>query len=303
MDVVLNILILLVIPFVFIGFINRVKAIWAGKKGTPIFQSFFDFIKLLKKGEVISNSTSFLFKIAPSIYLASIIFASLLVPIINQRALIFFPGDFILFSYILGLGKLFTIILAMDTGSSFEGMGASREITFSTFVEPVFFIIFGSLALITGKTSFVSIFELLNNNSGIIVFLKILTIITLFEMILVEGSRVPIDDPNTHLELTMIHEVMVLDNSGPDLAFIQYGSALKMTAFSLLIANLTVPLNINIIYSAILFVAVTLTTSILIGFIESLSARYKLNRVPQFLFFMTSIAVIIFSILAFIKGN
>src|SRR4030042_5450675 len=100
--IMINTIILLVIPFLFIGIINRVKAIWAGKKGTPIFQSFYDFVKLLKKREVISDTTSFLFKIAPSVYLAAIIFAFLLIPLTNQRALIFFPGDFILFSYILG---------------------------------------------------------------------------------------------------------------------------------------------------------------------------------------------------------
>ncbi len=304
MEPAINIIFLLIIPFIFIGIINRVKAIWAGKKGTPIFQSFYDFIKLLKKNEVISTTTSILFKIAPSVYLAAIIFASLFVPMINQKSLISIPGDFILFSYILGLGKFFSIISAMDTGSSFEGMGASREAVFSTFVEPVFFIIFGSMALFTGNTSFVLIFKLLNNQTGIIILIKVLTIITLFEMILVEGSRVPVDDPNTHLELTMIHEVMILDNSGPDLAFIQYGSALKMTLFSLLIANFIIPIYNNIFYSTILFAAISLFIPVLIGSIESLSARFKLNRVPQFLFFMTSIAIIIFStILFFIKGN
>jgi len=300
----INLFIILVLPFLFIGVINRTKALWAGKKGVPLFQSLFDFIKLLKKSEVISNTTSFVFKIMPSVYLASVIFACSLIPMVNHKALFSFSGDFILFAYILGLGKFLSIISAMDTGSSFEGMGANREAAFSIFVEPVFFVITGSLALITKNSSFSAIFGSLDSTGWIILLIKILIAIALFEMILVEGARVPVDDPNTHLELTMIHEVMILDNSGPDLAFIQYGSALKITAFGILIADILIPGNMSILYSTLSLIGILLIIAVLIGMIESLIARYKLSRVPQFLFFMSSISLIIFSvILFFIKGN
>jgi formate hydrogenlyase subunit 4 len=304
MDIAISILILLIMPFISTGVINRVKAAWAGKKGVPILQSFYDLVKLLKKSEVISNTASFLFRIGPSIYISSVIFSCALVPAVNHKAFFSFPGDFILFIYILALGKLFLIITAMDTGSSFEGMGASREASFSVFVEPAFFIIFGSLALMTGYTSFRQIFILLDQASGVIILIKIITVLTLFEMILAECSRVPVDDPNTHLELTMIHEVMILDNSGPDLAFIQYGTALKMTAISIIISSMIIPSGLGTIHSASLIIAILLGIAVIIGLIESLIARFKLSRVPQFLFFMSSTAMILFSvILFFIKGN
>ncbi|MBN2544733.1 MAG: NADH-quinone oxidoreductase subunit H [Spirochaetes bacterium] len=303
MEIFINLIIIIIMPFLFIGMINRTKALWAGKRGVPLFQFLYDFIKLLKKGQVISNTTSFVFQMMSVIYLASVIFACSLIPMVNHRAFFSFPGDFILFAYILGLGKFFTVISAMDTGSSFEGMGANREATFSIFVEPVFFVIISSFALITRNITFISIFTSLDNHGWIIMLIKFLTAAAFFEMILVEGSRVPVDDPNTHLELTMIHEVMILDNSGPDLAFIQYGTGLKMTAFSILIANILIPKNINILYSILSITGILLVIAVMIGLTESLIARYKLSRVPQFLFFMSSLSLIIFSlILFFIKG-
>ncbi len=301
MEILINIIIILIMPFLFIGAINRTKALWAGKKGVPLFQFLYDFIKLLKKGQVISNTTSFVFQIMSVIYLASVIFACSLIPMVNHRALFSFPGDFILFAYILGLGKFLAIISAMDTGSSFEGMGANREATFSLFVEPVFFVIISSLALLTKNSSFASIFTGLDNGGWIILLIKVLIAAAIFEMILVEGSRVPVDDPNTHLELTMIHEVMILDNSGPDLAFIQYGTGLKMTAYGILIANILMPGNINVLYSALMIGGILLIIAVLIGLIESLIARYKLSRVPQFLFFISSLSLIILSLILFFK--
>ena len=150
----MHILLLLIVPFFFLGLINRVKALWAGRQGAPILQTVYDLRKLLRKGEVISKTTSFVFRLSPSVQIAAMIFAALLIPLPGQPSLISFPGDFILFTYALGLAKFMLVAAAMDTGSSFEGMGASREVTFSTIVEPAFFLLLGSLALITGQTSF-----------------------------------------------------------------------------------------------------------------------------------------------------
>ncbi len=286
-------------PFLFTGLINKVKAIWAGRKGAPVLQPYYDFFKLLKKGEVISRTTSFVFRIAPSINAASVFLALFIIPIPFLGSVIKFPGDFILFVYILGFAKFFTVCAALDTGSSFEGMGASREVTFSSIVEPAFFIILGSLALITGQLSFESIFAAINTSTGYTILIKLLFVVSLFIMLLTEGSRVPVDDPNTHLELTMIHEVMILDYSGPDLAFILYSSGLKMVLFSMLIANLLIPPSINLIVALGLFLGIIALIFISVAIVESLIARSRMSHVPQFIFLMTALSITAFAVIIF----
>ncbi|MDD3013255.1 MAG: NADH-quinone oxidoreductase subunit H [Candidatus Gastranaerophilales bacterium] len=294
--IILNILFLLISPLLFIGLINKTKSFWAGRKGPSVFQPFYDFIKLLKKGEVISTTTSFIFNMAPSLTFASILFAGLLIPIINHRAVLSFEGSFILFAYILAMGKFFSLAGALDTGSSFEGMGASREASFSTLVEPAFFIIIGSIIAISGNYSFKSLSLILQNIDGLGFLIITLSVIALFIMMLIEGCRIPIDDPTTHLELTMIHEVMILDNSGPDLALILYGSAMKMIIFASLIINLIIPASLGLIYSIPLFIGILFLMAIIIGTIESDIARLRMTHVFEFIFIMSSISLIILAL-------
>jgi formate hydrogenlyase subunit 4 len=293
------ILLLAVSPFVFVGLINRVKAVWAGRRGASVFQQYYDFMKLIGKGEVISKTTSFIFQLAPSLNVAAVLFALMIVPVPLLGSLINFSGDFVLFTYTLGLAKFFMVLAAMDTGSSFEGMGASREVTFSTITESAFFIVIGSLSLMTGKTSFAEIFTILNVSVGYTILVKVLLVISLFIMLLTEGSRVPIDDPNTHLELTMIHEVMILDYSGPDLGFMLYASALKMVVFAVLIANLLVPANLLLIPALATFAVVLVMVFMVVGVVESLIARSRMSHVPQFIFLMTAFSMIAFAVLIF----
>ena len=295
---ILLIALIIISPFFFLGIVNKVKAIWAGRKGAPVFQPYYDFFKLIRKGEVISRTTSFIFKISPSINIASVFFALLIVPVPIIGSLISFPGDFVLFAYALGLSKFMMALAALDTGSSFEGMGASREVTYSTIVETAFFIVIGSLALLTNQNSFSAIFSSLNISAGYTVLVKILLVISLFLMLLVEGSRIPVDDPNTHLELTMIHEVMILDYSGPDLAFILYAAGLKMVIISILIADLIMPaLAFTEIF--VLFILILLIIFIIIGAIESLIARSRMSHVPQFVFIMTALSLTAFAVIIF----
>ncbi len=300
----LYILVLLLAPFFFIGLINRVKALWAGRRGAPLLQTAYDLGKMLRKGEVLSHTTSFIFPLSPALQLAAVLCAALLVPLPGQPALISFPGDFILFAYTLGLAKFMLVLAAMDTGSSFEGMGASREVTFSTIVEPAFFMLLGSLALLTGQTSFTAIFALLNYSAGYSILVKSLCAISLFIMLLVEGCRVPVDDPNTHLELTMIHEVMILDYSGPDLAFLTYAAAFKMVLLGTLLANLFVPFNVAPLSGLLLTLAVWALLAVGIGLVEALTARVRMSHVPQFIFLMTAMAVTTFAVaLFFLRGG
>ena len=277
-------LLLILLPLLFVGVINKTKALISGRKGASVFQPYFDFFKLMKKGLVISETTSFVFQLAPSINLACMIMAGFLLCVFH------FEGDFILFAYVLALGKIFTVIAAMDTGSSFEGMGASREVSYTSLVEPAFFIIISSICAIGHIYSFESLSRILSIDHKIWMLIIVLAVISLFLMILVEGSRTPVDDPTTHLELTMIHEAMVLDNSGVDLGFILYANALKMMLFVTIIALLVTP---DCLWG---YVLETFIIAVLIGIIESISARLRLTHIIEYTFVLITIALIIMAL-------
>lgn len=277
-------ILLLILPLLFIGVINKTKAIISGRKGASIFQPYYDVIKLLKKGLVISETTSFIFQLAPSINLACMVMAGFLLCVFN------FPGNFILFAYILALGKFLTVIAAMDTGSSFEGMGASREVSYTSLVEPAFFIIISCICAIGHIYSFESLSHLLSIDNKFLLLITILTTVAIFLMILIEGSRIPIDDPTTHLELTMIHEAMVLDNSGADLGFIIYSNALKMMLYTTLITSIITPTSI------FGYILIALIIALIIGFIESISARLRLTHIIEYTFVLVTIALIIMAL-------
>lgn len=283
-EIMIKFLLLLILPLLFIGIINKTKALISGRKGASIFQPYFDVFKLMKKGLVISETTSFIFQLAPSINLACMIMAGLLLCVFH------FEGDFILFAYILALGKFLTVIAAMDTGSSFEGMGASREASYTSLVEPAFFIIISSICAIAHIYSFESLSRILLFDHKIWVLIVVLAVIALFSMLLIEGSRTPVDDPTTHLELTMIHEAMILDNSGVDLGFILYANALKMMLFVTLIASLTTSKSILGYILEIFIIAV------IIGIIESISARLRLTHIIEYTFVLITIALIIMAL-------
>ncbi len=292
----LNLIILLVVPFLMLGVIKKTKAFWAGRKGVSLFQPMYDFFKLLKKEFVISKTTSTVFRIAPIVVIASVFAAALFVPLAYESALINIPAGLIIFSYILGLGKFFALISAMDTGSSFEGMGASREACFTTIVEPAFFMIIASIMAISGNYTFDALSMILEKAGTYGVLIIIFAVFALFMMVLIECSRVPVDDPTTHLELTMIHEVMILDNSGKDFAFLTWSNSIKMLLISSLIANLLIPRGLEMWQSFGAYLAVLFVIALLIGTVESGMARIRMTHVFEFVFVMSSIALIILSL-------
>lgn len=300
----LNILILILAPFLMTGVIKKTKAFWAGRKGVSIWQPLWDFIRLMKKDAVYSKTTSWVFKFTPIVSFAAIIFAALFVPLANGVAVINIPFGFIIFAYILAFGKFFSLISALDTGSSFEGMGASREACFSTLVEPAFFIMMGSIAALSQNYSFES-FKMILESAGVYgVLIIALAAVALFIMLLIEGCRVPVDDPTTHLELTMIHEVMILDNSGVDLGFITWGAAIKMFLLEALIANLLIPMGLGLLWTVVAFLAIIFILSVLIGTIESSIARFRMTHVFEFVFIMTLVALLILALVTYrIYGN
>lgn len=291
-------ILIVVAAFFFPGIILRTKSIASGRKGPGLFQPVKDTIVLLRKGSVFSNTTGLIFQIAPAVTLATIICAALLLPFSEQKALISFEGDFVLFAYLLVLGKFFIVIAALDTGSSFEGMGASREAFFSLLIEPAFFVLLATFAMFTGYTSFSVIFNhfFITGNDYVMIY-SIIGVYLFVQIAMVENSRIPVDDPKTHLELTMIHEVMILDYSGFDKALIHIGSYLKFALYGSLIYNLIVPAGWNTALQIGLFLAVQALFAIVIGLTESFRARNKMNKNPKFILTLSAIAWIAFTVI------
>jgi formate hydrogenlyase subunit 4 len=261
-----------------------------------------DIIRLLKKGSVYSKTTSFIFQIAPTVYLASVLMDILMLPHGVHPGVISFSGDFVMFAYLLALGKFLIIVSALDTGSSFEGMGASREALFAMLAEPAFLILMGSFALFTGHTSFSSIFNALDFGSYISYMLGGLATFVLVMIAMIENSRMPFDDPKTHLELTMIHEVMVLDNSGFDLGVITFTTNLKFAMYGAIISNFFIG-ALPLILSIPLFMLIQFCFAVTVGVIESFIARYRMSHNPEFIFILTSLSLLIFFGVLLILGK
>jgi formate hydrogenlyase subunit 4 len=289
----LSITLILFSSLFFAGLVLRTKSIASGRKGPGILQPLKDVVRLFKKGSVYSNTTSIIFRIAPVIYFSSVIMACLVIPFGSHKGIVSFDGDFIFFAYILASGKFFSIIAAMDTGSSFEGMGASREALFSMFAEPAFFILIGSFALLTGNTSFYAIFSKLHLGSSITYTLGGLAAFVLVLIAMIENSRMPVDDPKTHLELTMIHEVMILDNSGFDLGLILTAGYIKFAMYGAIIADFFTG-DLGLSLAILLFLLIQAFFAVTVGLIESFMARFRMNHNPQFILTLSSVSFLIF---------
>jgi formate hydrogenlyase subunit 4 len=277
-----------------LGLIRRVKARFAGRTGPPLVQAYLDLWKLLHKSAVYSRTTTWLFRSGPVLSLACTIGALSLVPLASLGSSLAFPGDLVLVVYLLALGRFASVLAALDTGSSFEGMGASREASFAALAEPGLLLCLASLARITGDWSLSGVYAGLTPaawlaSSGVLV----LVALALFGVLLVENARIPFDDPTTHLELTMIHEVMALDHGGPDLAAIELGSLLRLWLFSALLAGLVVPLRTGEVWiDAAAQLAGMAGIAVAIGCVESSLARFRLLRIPQILLAIMLLALI-----------
>jgi len=279
---VAHVIVLLASPPLLLGIINRTKAVFAGRRGPPLLQPYFDLAKLLRKGAVYSSTTTWIFRAGPIVSLAAVLVAGLLVPIAGLDAPLGFEGDLILFAYLLGLARFFTVLAAMDTGSAFEGMGASREVAFGSLAEPA---MFAGLVVVALSTGSLRLSEALGPNLhaawGVIGPALLLVAISFGVLLLVENCRIPVDDPNTHLELTMIHEVMVLDHGGPDLAFILYGAAVKLLLFAAVFVRIALPTAVDSPAGALAvgFAGIA-AVGVVVGCVESCMARLRLSRIP-----------------------
>jgi formate hydrogenlyase subunit 4 len=280
-------------PFL-LSIINRTKALAAGRRGQPLLQPYRDLAKLLRKGAVYSPTTTWVFRAGPIVALAAMLVGTALVPLGGVPAPLGFAGDLVLFAYLLGAARFVVVAAALDTGSSFEGMGASREAAFSALAEPAFLL---GLAVLARQSGQLSLSAMLGGVTpaawAAAAPAFVLLAVALFGVFLAENARLPFDDPTTHLELTMVHEVMVLDHGGPDLAFVQYGAALKLWLLGALLVGLTVPLRSGVAWlDSAAALAGMAALAVLTGVVESTMARLRLVRVPQMLIGATMLSVV-----------
>lgn len=291
-----HVLLALGLPPLLLGLIAKTKALFAGRVGPSVLQPYYDLIKLVQKGSVFSTTTTWVFRAGPVVALVTAGIAVLLIPLADATAPLSFTGDFVLLAYLLGLGRFFTASAALDTGSPFEGMGAAREVTFACLAEPAFFLGMLVLAKLSGSLQLADMLgSSLASHWSADGESLVLVLLSWFIILLAENSRIPFDDPNTHLELTMIHEVMVLDHSGPDLAYIHYGAALKLWILGGLLVGLAVPVRSGNIWldGAAMLLGMALLAGA-IGMIESAMARYRLNHVPQFIVGAATLSAVAF---------
>ena len=285
LNLLLHLVVILVAPPLLLGVIGRTKAAFAGRSGPPLLQPYHDLARLFRKDSVLSRTTTGVFLAGPALAVVAPLAASLLIPFGSLRAPVSFTGDLILFVYLFALSRFFTAAAALDTGSAFEGMGAARDVSFAALAEPALFFGLVALSRISGSLSLSSMLAhpwslgWLGSGASLV-----LVVSGWFVVLLAECSRIPFDDPSTHLELTMIHEVMVLDHSGPSFGLILYGSAMKLFVFGALLMRVAIPFGSpNPWLSGLLFLSGMLLLAILIGIVESVMARVRLVAVPQLL--------------------
>jgi formate hydrogenlyase subunit 4 len=284
-NILFHIVLVLAMPPLLLGVIGKTKAAFAGRVGAPFLQPYYDLSRLIRKGVVLSDTTTWIFRGGPVITLAATLCAALLIPLGKHPAPVSFDGDMILFAYLFALGRFFTTVAALDTGSSFEGMGAAREVTFSCLAEPTLFFALITLTRLSGAMSLAPMLNHVTLSVWVTTGAALLLMLTgLFVVLLAENSRIPFDDPTTHLELTMIHEAMVLDHSGPYFCCILYGAALKLYLLGALFVNIAIPFTGgNDFADWGIFICCMLALAVAIGVVESVMARLRLIRVPQLL--------------------
>lgn len=278
------------------GIINKVKAWVAGRRGPPVLQLYYDLARLWKKSVVMSTLASPAFVILPAVTWVALLGAAMLLPLGPLGAGLSFRGDALLMLYLLALGRFATAWAAMETGSAFEGMGTVREVSYAVLAEAAMIAAVLSLSVQSGSLSLATMLTPSLGASAVLLAAG------LFIVLLAENCRVPFDDPNTHLELTMIHEVMVLDHSGPPLAVILHGAAMKLLLFSLLLAQAVLPLDgLHPLAATGALVGGVLAVTLGVGLVESLMARLAFKRVPLLL--TVAFLLCLFALLVAWKGG
>ena len=278
------------------GIINKVKAWVAGRRGPPVLQLYYDLARLWKKGVVMSTLASPAFVMLPAVTWVALLGAAMLMPLGPLGAGLSFRGDALLLLYLLALARFCTAWAAMETGSAFEGMGTVREVSYAVLAEAALIAAVLSLSVQSGS---ISLAAMLGPPIGAS---AVLLAAGLFIVLLAENCRVPFDDPNTHLELTMIHEAMILDHSGPPLAAILHGASMKLLLFAVLLVQAVLPMGqLKPWLAAVVLAAGVLGVTVAVGLVESLLARFAFRRVPLLL--TTAFLLCLFALLVAWKGG
>ncbi|HOV24817.1 MAG TPA: NADH-quinone oxidoreductase subunit H [Pseudobacteroides sp.] len=289
--IIVQLLVILLIAPLVSGIIKKVKALSQKRKGPPILQLYIDIYKLLKKDVVVSETASWIYKATPYINITTALLAGLLIPVSLKLNPISFGGDIIFIIYILAMGRFFMTLAGLDTGSTFGGMGSSREMAISSLIEPTLLVSVFTIGLISKSTSVHNMMETMSSiGKGIFQPVYILCFLAMIIVIIAESSRIPVDDPETHLELTMVHEAMILEYSGRHLALMELGAAVKQLVLITLLVNLFIPLDsiitldntlIAVGFSILLYIIKVAAASILIAFTEINTVKLKLFSVPN----------------------
>ena len=278
------------------GIINKVKAWVAGRRGPPVLQLYYDLARLWKKGVVMSTLASPGFVAGPAVAWVALVGAAMLMPLGPAGSALSFRGDVLLLVYLLALARFCTTWAALETGCAFEVMGAAREVSFAVLSEVALITAVLALSVQTGNITLVEMLSL-SVGSG-----AMLLAAGLFGVLLAENCRVPFDDPNTHLELTMIHEAMVLDHSGPPFAVILHGASMKLLLFAVLLGQVVLPVaKLSPLAGTAALAGAVLAVTVSVGLVESLLARMAFRRVPLIL--TASFLLCLFALLLALKGG
>ena len=273
------------------GIIKKIKALTQKRKGPPILQLYYDLIKLVKKDTVVSGTASWLFRAAPYITFASAAAAALFVPVSTNLNPVSFTGDVILMVYILAMGRFFMVLAGLDTGSTFGGMGSSREMMISSLIEPSLLVSLLTVGLVAKSTS---VYEMMRVSASDTAMtgqpVYILVFLALFLILIAETARIPVDDPATHLELTMVHEAMILEYSGRHLALMEFAASIKQLLFITLLANIFIPVDgiisaanpvLALLISLLFFIVKVVFISVLVAIAEVSTVKLRLFSVPN----------------------
>lgn len=303
LKLIFQIIITFLIAPLFTGIIRKMKAKVQHRIGASIIQPYYDLIKLFKKDLVVSSTASWIYNLAPYVYLISSVLAMSCLPVIHGLTGFTFYTDLLILVYLFVAGRIFLALAGLDTGSTFGGMGSSRELLVSALVEPALFIVVITVSAREGiaSTNVASIYDYMSAHVGTALTpMNILLFASMLLILIAESSRIPVDDPSTHLELTMVHEAMVLEYSGRHLALIEMGSYIKQLVFMTFMSNILIPVGFdikNIFLSLTVYFLKVLIIAILVGFVELNTVKLRLYSIPNF-----AVIALIISILGFLTG-
>jgi len=300
---IVNTLCVVLVAPLFVSVVKKVKAWTQGRQGPSVFQTYYTIAKLLKKEVIYSPDASRISRFTPWVCMAAILVASLFVPLVYVTAPVGGIGNIILFLYLLVLARFFMALAGLDAGSTFGGMGSSREMSIAAVIEPTTIIVFAALAFVFKSLNIIDMAGIAATTGTPVTPVLILLGISLFIILIVETARIPVDNPETHLELTMIHEGMILEQSGKNLALMEYSAAIKQVILMALLINLVIPWGIAttlapaaLAAAAVLFVAKGLVLALVIGLFESSMAKMRFFRLPGLFvmaFFFSTLIIIV----------